>query len=615
MEVNVMKHKIIYILALLSAAAFCAACTPEDLTPAQNSGEPLTSVTAYVTINGQEAEFTGYPDEDNRVEIVFPYYYPVETDYKVTTFFLEDVKVIASLANNVVIEEPINRMDLTLENVIHLVDQTKHRQEYVITGAIKHLSLADIFDLKYTVSEKVFYNAIINGDEIMIPNNETLPDGVVTFTLSPHATAKKADGSPLRSGDTVNFDQETYIIVVADDGSEHRYRVFKGSPMKRDKGINTDPDFVNYMFARKLNSEVGIPVYELTTGLAVSGDYLIINTRGQDPVVLDRFTGANVGTIALPDELKVGKSGNETLRNFYMTSDKSGNILITNLVLWQYGDADAGIPGQWRDLGEVKIWRLRDINDTPEEYISWPISEENVSLTFGRKLSVTGSLDSDAVIVLPNLTYPSTSGFYQWTVKGGELVSAEPEWITVADGAYFWNNNIDIVRLSPEPDADYIAFGYSDTARQPTWFNGRNNSIKQQIDLVDVNYVPNALDVLEFNGITYLAAIQLNSFTWGRCDFAWLFDLTLESNFQGILNAQGAMGLTADCPAMVWSDISGTWGPHALEYASGGYSNGNQQSDVILAGSESGYYMYMYFMFCNGYVVGVQFDCISRGGE
>ncbi len=611
-----MKQKLIHIPALLLAAlCLLAACKPQDLTPAKSSGEPLTSVTAYVTINGEAAEFTGYPDADNRIEIPFPFYYPITSDYKVSNFFLEDCKVIATLANNVIIKEPINRLDLTLENVIHLIDQTKQEREYVITGVIKHLNLTDIYDLKYTVSEKVFYNAIIKGDEIMIPNNETLPDGVVTFALAPHATAKKADGSPLKSGDTVNFDEETFITVVADDGTQRKYRVYKGSPSKRDKGINADPDFVSYMFTRKLHDEVGISVYDATTGLAVSGDYLIINTRGQDPVVLDRFTGANVGTISLPAECKQGKAGAETFRNFYMTSDDAGNILITNLVLWKYGDADAGIPGEWNDLGEVKIWRLKDINSAPEEYISWPISDENYALSFGRKLSVTGSLDGDAVIVLPCVTYPATSGFYQWTVKGGELTDTAPTWVSVAESGMNWNNNIDIVRMSADPTSDFFTFGYSDTARQLTWFNGRNNAVKKQLDLVDVNYVPNSLDIMEFNETPYLAAIQLNSFTWGRCDFAWLFDLTLEANFEGILNEQGTMGQTANVPALVWSDISGLWGPKALEYAAGGYSNANHHADVILAGSDSGYYMYMYFMFCNGYVVGVQFDCIDRGGE
>ena len=617
-----MKKILIYILA---AGALLASCKPVEILPVTDSStgqplvnEPITSVTAYVKINGVDAEFTGYPDENNNIEIVFPFYYPIESDYKVTSFYLEDCRVMANLASNVTIKEKLFRLDLNEETTIHVTDQLKQEREYVIYGVIKHLDLKEISDITYTVSEKEFYKAIVKDGEIMIPYTGTLPDGVLTFTLSPHATAKKADGSPLGNGYIVNFDEETFITVVADDGSEQNYRVYKGQPEKKDKGLNPDPDFVSYMFSRKLNSEVGITKYDATSALAVSGDYLIINTRGEDPVVLDRFTGANVGAIALPDECKKGNAGDggENYRNFCMTSDDDGNILIVNRVEWKYGDADAGIPGKWRDLGEVKIWRLKDINSAPEEYISWPISDENYGLIFGRRISVTGSLNSNAVITLPCNSQP-TGAFYRWTVKDGELQDNKPEWVSVAETGYTWNyGNVDIVHMDADPTSDFLAFGYSDTARKMTWFNGRNNSIKKQLELADVNYVGNALDIYEFNGTKYLAAAQLNSFTWGRCDFVYLFDLTLEAAFEGEINPQGSMGYTDNlCPALVWEDISGEWGPKALEYSADGYSNANHCDDVIMAGSDSGYYMYLYFMFCNGYVVGVQFDCINRGGE
>ena len=617
-----MKKILIYILA---AGALLASCKPTEILPTTDAStgqplvnDPITSVTAYVTINGIAGEFTGYPDEDGNIEIVFPYYFPVESDYKVTSFFLEDARVMANLASNVVIKEKLFRLDLNQETRIHVTDQMKKEREYLIYGVIKHLSLKEIFDVKYTVSEKEFYKAIVKDGTIMIPYTGTLPDGVLTFSLSPHASAKKADGSPLRPGDTVNFDAETFITVIADDGSEQKYPVFKGEPEKLDKGLNPDPDFVSYMFARKLNSEVGITKNDATSALAVSGDYLVINTRGEDLVVLDRFTGANVGTIALPDEVKKGKAGDggEDFRNFCMTSDDDGNILIINRVEWKYGDADAGIPGKWKDLGEVKIWKIDDINSAPVEYITWPISEENYGLVFGRRISVTGSLDSDAVIVVPCNSQP-TGAFYRWTVKGGELVDNKPEWVSVAESGVSWNyGNVDIVHMDADPSSDFFVMGYSDTSRRLTWYNGRNNSIKKQTELLDVNYVANALDLYKFNGTNYLAATQLNSFTWGRCDFVYLFDLTLEAAFEGEVNPQGSMGITDPlCPALIWEDISGQWGPHALEYVADGYSNANHCADVIMAGSDSGYYMYLYFMFCNGYVVGVQFDCINRGGE
>ncbi len=39
--------------------------------------------------------------------------------------------------------------------------------------------------------------------------------------------------------------------------------------------------------------------------------------------------------------------------------------------------------------------------------------------------------------------------------------------------------------------------------------------------------------------------------------------------------------------------------------------NGNGTGDVAMTVSENGYYLYLYFMFTNGYVVGVQFDCVD----
>ena len=40
--------------------------------------------------------------------------------------------------------------------------------------------------------------------------------------------------------------------------------------------------------------------------------------------------------------------------------------------------------------------------------------------------------------------------------------------------------------------------------------------------------------------------------------------------------------------------------------------NSNAVQDVKLHVSKDGYFMYGYFMFCNGYVGCVQFDCIAQ---
>lgn len=602
----------VYTLAACALLA-AASCTPEAIVPAGNDTDvPLTSVTAYVSLNGySDLEFTGYPDENHNVEILFPYYYPEDSDDEVLLLSICDAKVIANLANNVTLVDKLGRLDLTKHNKVRLIDQTKKEITYDIFGTIARSSATEISDFKLSIKiddeTTVNYSGIIKGDEIIIPIEEELAPGTLTFRLSPHAKLYMG-AKQIKSGDKVDLNNPVTLKVVADDGTERSLSVHKGAPEKIDMGVNTNSAFVKYLFTRKLKDDVGITVDNLTTSLAVSGDYLLINTRGEDIVVLNRFTGAGVGTISLPAECK----GN--LRNFCITSDDDGHIFITNLVYWKYGDAEADppVPGQWYDLNVVKVWKMDSIDSAPEEYISWPISDDNYTLSFGRRISVKGSISKDAIITIPCNTYPSTSGFYRWVVSDGVLPDA-PEWISVADAGYDWNTNVDIAYLGTEADSDFIMFGYSYTAREMTWFNGKTLAKKTNLDIVDVNYVPNALDVLDFNGVRYLAAAQLNSFTWGRCDFAWLLNTNLETNFTGILNDQGTFGLTADSPALEWADISGYWGPHALGLNFDGYSNANHHDDIILAGSESGYYMYMYFMFCNGYVVGVQFDCIDRG--
>ncbi|MPN57857.1 hypothetical protein SDC9_205553 [bioreactor metagenome] len=51
---------------------------------------------------------------------------------------------------------------------------------------------------------------------------------------------------------------------------------------------------------------------------------------------------------------------------------------------------------------------------------------------------------------------------------------------------------------------------------------------------------------------------------------------------------------------------SGLYGAKAL-----GDVNANGTGDVAFRVSNDGYYLYVYFMFTNGYVVCAQFDCIS----
>ncbi|MCS3327208.1 hypothetical protein NXV53_22710 [Bacteroides faecis] len=103
------------------------------------------------------------------------------------------------------------------------------------------------------------------------------------------------------------------------------------------------------------------------------------------------------------------------------------------------------------------------------------------------------------------------------------------------------------------------------------------------------------MDCAMFNKASYVLSNSVNSFTWGKDDTIYLFDVS-----GGTLTNQpldfGPEGL----------DIFGNYGGNAL-----GVQNGNGAGDVALRVSPDGYYMYIYFMFTNGYVGCISYDCID----
>ena len=550
----------------------------------ETSASPITSVTARVQYKGEYLEFTGYPVEgSNVIEIQFPWYYPIDSDNLLPPSVMTEAKVTAVLANNVVITEPITVMDLTAENHITVIDQVKQSHDYIITGKITKLNLCDI--LEFTLSEELGLSTVVKDEAsaIAILTDGAVGKGMANVVISPHATI-----SPDPRVEEVDFDDPELVFTVkAHNGKDKRvYSVIKEIPPKRQFGLR--PGSGKVVFAKQLYGEVGIPVADKTTGLAVSGNNLIINTQGLDPVVLDRYNGQKVGSMAL-DALTAAES------NYYATSDDDGNIIFFNLT-----DAENT---------DFKMWVSKDVNSAPVEYLSWNAA----GATYGKKVSVSGSLNKNAVIAAPVIVAGGAS-FARWTVTGGALDSAEPEIITITDIAP-WTWNIDICYSGDTPDSDYFCHGYSGI--KLSWVSGSNNTVKAATDAMNVNFVPNAVDVITFNRGTYIATNQVNGQTWGGADYAWLVEVSNVDNFIGTLDADHNADKVSDkSPAIFWQSDWNTYGARKISGIDGASyiatSNSQNFSDVILAPStENDYYMYMYFMFCNGYVVGVQFDCLD----
>ncbi len=133
------------------------------------------------------------------------------------------------------------------------------------------------------------------------------------------------------------------------------------------------------------------------------------------------------------------------------------------------------------------------------------------------------------------------------------------------------------------------------------WVDGASNTVSKSLEPISANYIQNAVDYTMFNNAGYAVLNWVNSFSWGSSDAVWLLDVSNDANFSGNLE-------TGTCDAVVWEAERNVYGGKSIDPP---VVNANGTGDVALRVSEDGYYMYLYFMFTNGYVVGYQFDCID----
>uniref|UniRef100_UPI003217AC93 DUF5018 domain-containing protein n=1 Tax=uncultured Draconibacterium sp. TaxID=1573823 RepID=UPI003217AC93 len=557
-----MKRNIfVIIMGLLITLSSCQ--KPEDLIPSV-SRKGINSIKA--TFEDKTGEFFGYisGEDSSRIIIEIPYFFPETSNNQVTADQLKNMRVSANIDDNVIIEPALLYMDLTQENIITVTDQIKQKKQYVVTGEIKKSDKAEIsgFSLPSLQLEGVVNEATRT---ISLVSTETLEPALAEVTISAHATI-----SPDPRTTKLDYNQDVVLTVTAHDGeTSNVYTVKKEVPGKLPYGIRAGS--AKQLFAKKLNADLGITVEHLTGGIAATGKYVVLNTRNENSIYIDAKTGEKVGTI----DLGAAKG---PLTNFYNTADDNGNILICNLA---------------PNAGSFKMWKVTSVTSTPELMIEW-----DGGVAIGRKFSVQGSIDEDAIITAPILA--AGQQIARWTVTNGILSSQTPEIIPMTGLPKGWSTNADVVYTSgTDTHSDYFVTSYSDN--QFTWVNGKTNAVKHLLDQISTNYIPNAVDCIKFNNAQYTTLNWLNSFSWGSADAVWLLDVTSDAGFNGNLE-------TKTCPAVIWECERNVYGGKSL---SPSVINANGTGDVALTVSEDGYYMYLYFMFTNGYVVGYQFDCLD----
>jgi hypothetical protein len=551
-----MKNKILSLIAIVSMIFGMNSCQQiTDLTPSV-SHKGINNLTAsFVNDASSENLFTSEIDSvKGIITVVFPYNYPTTSTTVLTMSNLTHIRVVANLDDNVTITPALLYMDFTKENYITVTDQSKKKKVYKVVAEIRKSAECKItsfelvsLGLSGVVNEDLKTISIISID----PLGSVLADVVISHgaTMQPDPT-KQAQ----------NYDNDFQITVTAQNGTTSTvYTVKKAVPSKTAFGLR--PGSAKVLWSKKLNTDLGITALNITGGIAVTKDYVVVNTRNQASVYLDRKTGATAGTINMN-----GIVG--SLVNFYNTCDDNDNILLCNLA---------------PNAGSFKIWKIQGVTGTPVPYIEW-----NGGMAIGRKFSVKGSIDGDAIITAPICA--AGNQFARWQVKGGTLQSQTPDIITISGLGGNWGNNCDIVYTDKSNlKSDYFAAYYT-SPYQFAWVDGTTNAIKAFGPVISSNWVSNATDYTVFNSCPYAVQNTINSFTWGSDDAIYLYDV---SSTSGLGSA-------------IWSAPIGTYGGK-----DNGGANANGTGDVSLKVSDNGYYMYLYFMFTNGCVVCVQYDCIS----
>lgn len=557
-----MKKKILSAISLIALLLGMGACqSPEELDPSVAAGRNGINnlVASFVDDDRDENSFESEINHESRViTVVFPYNYPRLSDNVLQVSDLKKMRVRAYVDNNVYISPSLLYLDMTQENTI-TVKGLNGSVNYKVVPEIRKSSECSI--TKFAIPSAGL-DGIINEEtkKISLIALEDIGEVLADVTVSHGATI-----SPDPKVTALNYDQEVRLTVTAQNGTTQSvYTVVKEIPEKLAAGMRAKS--AKILWAKKL-TDLGLTAKHMTTGIAVLDNHVVLNERGNaQAVYVNAQTGEKEGSIDI-------SSFAGSLTNFYVTADDSDNILFTNLT-----------PGGGSSF---TVWRVKGVNGTPEKYIDFPVAS-----AMGRKLSVIGSLDGDAIITAP---YYATAGqFARWQVVGGVLKSQTPDLVT-AQGLGSWGVNADVIYSDPtNPTSDYFAAYYT-TPRNLTWFDGVTNEIKSKGREISANWVQNAVDYVVFNKVAYVLSNSVNSFTWGKDDMIYLFDVSGGSLGTEPLNF-GADGL----------NILGNYGGNAL-----GSQNANGTGDVALRVSPDGYYMYIYFMFTNGYVGCIRCDCID----
>jgi len=532
---------ILYKLNILAALILLVSCEKEG-SVAHNDENTLSDV--WLTIQGEkDVRFDPEYREANTVVFNIPYFYPEGSDHEVD---LENLILRANIPLDSRMSPALGTpMDLSEPLEIDVISGTGEVNPYRIeVNRVADLSIKQISIEIETVEGVQTIEGIQKNEEIVfyaLPEID-LSNAILTLQLDNHST------SSIPSGSQIDLSEPVALTVTGVDGSTKDYTLVAQMPEKLDYGMG-----ITKMLWNKPGSEFGFGAH-IETGLAVSGDYLVITTRSRPSVykIYDRYTGEFQGEMSTPD-----------FWSFQVTNDDAGHLLGATFTL----------PGK-----DFLVYKWEDPFSDPEPFIEFTTTDTQL----GRSVNIKGDLDGDAVIMA---TVSASNRIAKWIVEDGVLQNQTPEFITyedVVDGP--WPNLVDAQPISAERDADY----FINYAEEIAYVNGETNrrvySFSDETAVVGTYHAPT--DYFTLNGANYLAIVEYSKGTSGAR--ASIFDVTDPSQ----------IGTASSDPGFDEFKVF-----TSVDVTPANPSNPNGTSDVEVVVSEDGETAWLYLLLTNGGVL------------
>ncbi len=495
-----------------------------------------------------------YPES---ITVEIPWYYP---DGSFTETSLDSLFISGSVPNNVYINPAFGLTNFTTPKTYILSAQDGTSKKYTINVVRKRSNKAEIKSFKLNEAD---IDGIVVNDTVIIPYTLVdLSSQTATVELSNYAKISP-DPSTVH-----NYNNPVTYTVTADDGTTVKYTVKIGVPVKIPAGFSK----VKKLWSLSAG-DLGFEDYAQIS-IAVSGDYLLLPSSnewvgGSTIKYYNRKTGAFAGN------LNVG-----SVNGIYsIANDKNGKIVgINNL----YAGAN------------VCLYKWDNVNAAPVLLARSTDWSSVGSAFYGRKISVFGDINTDAVIMATTdgTDAGGANNTLKWIIKNGALLSQDPQVIHYPTAFGY------VAKATPTGSQETDPYYFC--SNSPSFINyvsGTNNSIQYSFS---PDYIDNsrgltpALTYFEFNNAKFAAVVDASPYSSAM----HIFDVTDPTKISTTSSGAGYSSFHV-------FDGSG-------DYIGCPSPNWNVTAEVAYGPvSADGFTMPLYFMVTNGGITAYELTCIS----